>query len=350
MRYAIIDGFDHYPALVGVPGAFNTDWNAISPPSSIVLGLGGKNQAFSWGSSVSWGESRKAIPDANKLTVHFAIKLTQLTGIGSFAPNGFLRFYTSLGGHQCDIGINAAGKFVIYGEANATVATGSIPLILNQVYRCCLRLDLTTGTTAMSINGDDDPGLSHVGIDIQDDPSTNLVGIVALGYMADGFGGNTTGFTMDDLIVGLDECVDWGPLEVNTMPVSADVAVQFARSTGGTNFSCVDELPFTGDTDYNSSNTVNDKDVFDFQDAPHVPDSILAVMMMTMARKEESAVRKIREFVRIGATDYPGTEHTLAETYGRHTSVWVTNPATGLAWSAADLNGLKGGYELTQVD
>jgi hypothetical protein len=49
----------------------------------------------------------------------------------------------------------------------------------------------------------------------------------------------------------------------------------------------------------------------------HVPESILAVAIMTIARKEESAVRKFREVLRMGATDYNGDEHNLAETYGR---------------------------------
>jgi hypothetical protein len=340
MRYPIMEGFDHYLAAGG-DGGLNSAWNNYTtfPPFQFVTGLGGDGQALRLGTGGNQTGYQMAFPDANKLTFHFAVKLITLVESG---PQEFI-FLTGAGSRQFGLRINIGGHIEVFGEANALVATGAIAMIPNQVYRCCFRADLTNGNIRCSINGDDDAGLNQNALDIQDDLVSNLCGL----FQFHQFGANDA--VIDDLILGIDECVDWGPQEVNTLPVTADVLAQFTRSTGLVNYANVDELPFNADTDYNYSNTVGNKDIFDFANPPHVPDSILAVQLMTIARKEESAVRKFQEVLRIGATDYAGVEHNLAETYGRHISEWVNNPATGLPFTPAELSALQGGYELTVV-
>jgi hypothetical protein len=341
MRFPIIEGFDHYLAAGG-DGGLNSAWNNYTtfPPAAFVLGLGGDGQACRLGTGGNQSGYQVAFPDANKLTFHFAFKLGTLIETG---PQSFV-FLTGAGSRQFGLRINIGGHLEVLGEATAVVATSTFAFIPNQVYRCCFQADLTTGNIRCSINGEDDAGLHQNGVDIQDDPASNLCGL----FQFHQFGGNDA--FIDDLILGIDECVDWGPQEVSTQPVSADVAVQFTPSTGVVNFANVDELPFNADTDYNYSNTVGQKDIFDYANSVHVPESILAVAIMTIARKEESAVRKFREVLRMGATDYNGDEHNLAETYGRTLSVWVMNPATGIPFTAAELNAARGGYELTEVD
>lgn len=341
MRFPIMEGFDHYPATQGV-GGLDSAWNnyALIPAAGFFAGLGGDGQCLRMGTSGSQSGYSQPIPDANKLTIHWAFKI----GGGISVISGeFIQLCTASAGHQFGIGMDATGHLNVVGEANAIVATSAFAAIPNQVYRCCFQADLTTGNIRCSINGDDDAGLHQNGLDIQDDPVSNLCSL----FRFHQWGGLDA--YMDDLIVGIDECVDWGPQELNTLAASADVVAAWTRSAGATNFSNVDDLPFTGDTDYNTSSVVGQKDVFEYNNPPHTPASILAVQLMTIARKEESAVRKFREFLRIGGVDYNGDEHNLAETYGRWFSTWVVNPATGLAWTAGELNALQGGYEPTVV-
>jgi hypothetical protein len=235
------------------------------------------------------------------------------------------------------------------GEGAAQVAISDYVLQVNQINRVSWSADIANGIFNCSFNGVPDAGLTRTGLDINDHPTDTTGGIILNGMMASGFGSHNA-YLFDDLILATGALADWGPQELNTMPVDSDIAVAWARSTGATNFSNVDELPFTADTDYNSSSSVGDKDCFGYTNPPATPESILAVALVTAARKEESAVRKFREFLRIGVTDYPGTEHSLLESYGRFISIWPTNPATAAAWTAPDVNGLTGGYELTEVD
>lgn len=350
MLFPIIEGFDHYAALTGgVNGALDTEWNIVTgSPAALVTGLGGDGKAISWSFGVSVGHMIKAFAPDSKITFHFAIEITTLDS-ASLAE--FISFQTVGGSHQFGLLLNPAGNIQLLGEGGAQVAISAAALQPNQIYRICCQADIANGTFAASINGDVDAGLTHVGLDINDDPLVNTAGIIVVGMMSDGFGGRHNAYILDDLVVGTGALADWGPVEVNTLPADGDVAVQFARSAGVSNFGNVDDIPFTADTDYNSSGTVGDKDCFSYANPPHTPDSIIAVALMTMARKEESATRKFREFLRIGGVDYPGTEHSLAESYGRWFSSWgATNPATAAPWTALEINALQGGYELTVVD
>lgn len=347
MLFPIMEGFDHYAAINGgVNGALDTEWNGVSAtPSTLVVGLGGDGKAITWGAGAATGHMIKAFTADSKITFHFAIKVT-INDADSQAE--FIQFYAPDGGHQFGLWLTAAGRLSLRGEGALQVALSTGVLQLNQVYRVCCQADIAAGTFACSINGDVDAGLTQVGLDINDHPTVNTAGIIGNGMMASGFGSHNS-YTIDDLIVGTGELVDWGPLEINTLPADSDIAAAWIRSAGANNFDNVNELPFNADTDYNSSSNVGDKDCFGFSNPPSTSASILAVSLMTLARKEESAVRKFREFLRIGGVDYNGTEHTLAETYGRWTSTWVLNPATGLAWTAAELLALQGGYEATVI-
>lgn len=54
-------------------------------------------------------------------------------------------------------------------------------------------------------------------------------------------------------------------------------------------------------------------------------------------------------YVLIGGTPYLGSTNSLvvSGSYATISQVWLTNPATGLAWTPADINALKAGFKLT---
>jgi hypothetical protein len=346
MRYPLIEGFDYYAAASGA-GGISSRWNVpvTGAMTLITPGLGGEGKGLAFESAFT-GRLEFGFEEVSKITLHFAIQVTTRDGAGI---GDFMSMQTQLGNHQWSLFMNAAGFIQLKGENNAILATSSAPLITNQTARICLSADLSgTGKFRMSIDGVDDPNMHLDGVDIQDD-ATNVMGLLVFATMHSATGGNIK-HRIDDVILGIDECVDWGPMEVNTLGPTADVAVAFTPSTGVSNFGNVDETAFDADSTYNSSVTVGQKDCFEFEDSPHVPDKILAVQLLSVARKEESAVRKLREFLRLGGIDYNGTEHNLQETYGHWPSVWVLNPATGVDFTPADINAIRGGYELTEVD
>jgi hypothetical protein len=346
MLFPIIEGFDHYPSPNAGDGALNTVWNYVDTgigAITLVAGLGGEGKALLFDSANNATDYiQQAFDPDSKVTFHFGIKITALLEPSSRPA---IAFYTAGISHQFSLHIDAGGHLLLHGEGDLVVATGTTALIPNQIYRCCARADVANGRFQISINGVDDAGLNGT-FDINDDPVATTVGAVRLQRWG-GFGAVI--HILDDFIVGTGETTDWGPQEVNTLGATADVLAQWIPSAGVTNFSNVDEALFNGDTDYNSSAVVGNKDIFDYSNPPTTPASVLAVQVLTIARKEESAVRKIKDVIRIGATDYEGNEHNLAETYGNWKSTWALNPATGIAFTGAELNALRGGYELSVV-
>lgn len=347
MQFPIIEGFDHYPSMNAGDGALNTEWNyvdtGIGAITLVTPGLGDEGQGIRfWSANNALDYLQKTFAADTKVTFHFGIKITALLEASNRPA---IAFYTGGISHQFSLHLDAGGHLLLHGEGDAVVATGTKALQPNQTYRCCARADVSTGRFQISINGEDDEGLNGT-FDINDDAVLNTVGAVRLQRWS-GFGGVI--HILDDFIVCTGDTTDWGPQEVNTLGATADVLAQWTRSTGATNFSNVDEALFNGDTDYNSSATVGQKDIFDYGNPPTTPASVLAVQVLTIARKEESAVRKIKDVIRIGATDYEGSEHDLAETYGNWKSTWVLNPATGIAFTPTELLALQGGYELSVV-
>lgn len=347
--FPILEGFDHYAtATGGTNGAMDTEWNMItSSPVITIPGIGGDGQCIHWGAGAALGHMNHAFTPDSKLSFAFGIKILNLS---ANSQAEFLTFSTAGGSHQFGLMVNLAGNLQLIGEGGLQVAVSDAALLVNQTYRIACYADIVAGTFHCSINGTVDAGLSHTGLDINDDPAITTAGLLSNGMMCDGFGGRNNTYNFDDLILGIGDLIDFGPQQITTLPATSDVTTAWTRSTGANNYANVDDLPFTADTDYNSSSTVGAKDCFGYADPVTTPDQILAVSLMTVARKEESAVRKFREFLRIGASDYAGTEHNTAESYGRWISTWQTNPATASAWLPAEIIALTGGYELTEVD
>lgn len=107
---------------------------------------------------------------------------------------------------------------------------------------------------------------------------------------------------------------DIGPGQVETLyPNGAGDLAQLTRggTDSGANWSQCDEATQNGNTDYVVT-TVNGS--------------------------------TFKNQLRIGGVDYDGaTTHTATSSYKCYTEIWNTNPATGLAWTDSDIDGLQAG-------
>lgn len=77
--------------------------------------------------------------------------------------------------------------------------------------------------------------------------------------------------------------------------------------------------------------------------------TINSVTVTGRATRSGTGTASIRIFLRIGGTDYDGDSQNLpsAAAYANYTQGWTTNPATGLAWTTADLAALEAGVLIT---
>lgn len=105
-----------------------------------------------------------------------------------------------------------------------------------------------------------------------------------------------------------------------------------------------------GDTSYIHSDTFGDIQLFTkdpLSECPLGPTVIQEVIQEIVARKDNSDPRSIVPVLKIGGNIYIGATFTLTTSYQTFDYVWSVNPATGLAWTLAEVNSLEFGVEVT---
>ena len=133
---------------------------------------------------------------------------------------------------------------------------------------------------------------------------------------------------------------------LNLTPTSDGTYSEWTPSTGTSHFAMVDEIPPNGDTDYLSSVTVGQRDIFGFSDLPYTPATVDAVQVSLYARKDDAAVRQIAPLLRTAGADQLGTAVTLTTSYLDYLQVYVVNPTTAAAWTPAQVNALEAGVQM----
>jgi hypothetical protein len=118
-------------------------------------------------------------------------------------------------------------------------------------------------------------------------------------------------------------------------------------ASAGSNFECVDDTTdITDDTDYVKTQGQGNKDSYTFDDTT-LSTEIKGIQIISCARKEGLGGRTdIKNFVRIGPTDFVGDPITLAEGYLCQRTIMNVNPSTLLPWQTSDIDDAEFGVLL----
>lgn len=351
MSVAFVDGFDHYPTDKATIGyGLNTPWIVVLTGSdfrSFATGLNGLGKCLVMGANSNGGYMRRVIPTTSQISYHFGVMITNLPAT---LAEKLIEFDDVSGARQFQLNVTIGGLLQLIGEGGAILATGSILLSPNVVYRISLKADLDTGTFALAISGDEDPNFTLTGVDLNDQTSTDIgfVRYDCADSSAEGGAQFALEYRIDDVVCLYDEAILIPECELLLAGPNADTAdSDWVPSTGTDNYAMVDEVPVDGDATYNSSDVVGALDLFDFAGLVKSPESIVCITQLTVARKEESATRTFKNVLKIGATEYQGVEHFLSTSSTYYYDHYRDNPADSLPWEEADYAALKSGYELT---
>jgi hypothetical protein len=140
-----------------------------------------------------------------------------------------------------------------------------------------------------------------------------------------------------------------------------DIRVQALRPDGagnysqwtpsaGSNYQNVDDDATSGideDTTYNESSTTGNKDSFTLADMSGTK-KIYGVVLNTVGRKTDATSRGLRDFARLGSTDYLGDKYGVPTDYGLHQTIFENNPADDQRFEVTDINAMESGYELVE--
>lgn len=346
MACRFIDGFDHYDT-----GQLGAKWPSggtgpASPQYTISQG-GGRE---SGGGALNVSGSGGYVPPYLTLaaestwTFGFAVLPTNFNGNGlAFLFSGVTR--------QLWLSVGASGYLSVTVNAGTYNATTQ-PLSLNTwVYvECQVVISSSAGSVTARINGTTVISETSINTDAAGSGTANIFGLA--NNVLGGNGNVGVQGNYDDLYLfdGTGSANTTFPSAIPTVqalwPKAPGTNAQWTPSPYTSNFANVNDLTPDGDFTVNQSGTAGQIDSFLHDDLRPATGTVFAVQHCITARTSTGAAHSIADLEYTGATAYVGPTIALPTGYVCVTSPHDTDPATGAAWTIADLNADEFGYKL----
>jgi hypothetical protein len=362
MSFVYGDSFDSYtaandPILAGLQYRYHIF--LVDPSSNHIVAGAGRDGTQALYGAGNGGLSRGVPGTAVPYTVHMAVKrpsearATILSFIDSFHPAPFL-------GTQVQVSL------VIASNGSLVLTTGG--LVLNEIQatqfgpETAPNLVMVNTWTHIAVKVLCHPTAGAVNVWVNGSLVVNLTGVATqnAGFVEHSIAPNideiaigTPYWYYDDFIVTNDTdsgdgCIGFlGDLIGEKVGPTSDVAAGWSRNTGSTNASCVDDAAPDGDATYVYSDALNALDLYGMGALARIEDGIKAVQVSSVAKKTSGGTRAIAHAVRVGGTDYLGSNQYLPTDYAGQETVFALNPDTSASWSAAAVNAAAVGQRVT---
>lgn len=250
-----------------------------------------------------------------------------------------ISFYDTDGNnHQCTVFIYPVSGAIRVYRGNGSTLLGSTASLLwkDNVWNYLevrMKHDNSAGEVELKLNGIQVLNLTSL-------DTTNT----ANAYATEVWIGNCN--NIDDVYI-VDKTVSGatflGDLKIVGLLPNADDTVAWSRSTGSTNYSCVDETDSNQDTDYVYTTATSTSDIYGLPDLSGTP-TIKGVEIVTTAKRDNTASAEIRNLAKSGTNTTSGTTTALSIDYTL-VRTQLENVPGGTGWSYSDVNGLKVGVE-----
>ena len=128
------------------------------------------------------------------------------------------------------------------------------------------------------------------------------------------------------------------------------IARKFVGSDGNStdNYLLIDAAAPNG-TDYVQSDTIGNKDLYNFGSLPYSPSTIYGVVATGSALKTVADTRSVRLLSKSSGTEVDnGADIALNTARTRHIGVFHSDPATGVRWTESGVNAMQIGQTVTQ--
>jgi len=299
--------------------------------------------------------------DPTELYVRFAFRHTGLEGTVDDSYEAVFAVFDEAGDAHLSLGL-AANDFLLRVKTGGTgalgqtggsvVDTGSAVLTADTwwVIEVYISIANSGGQVTVKVNGATD--ISYTG----DTQVGSTDGIRAFRFGAHGVG-NNTGITkkyLDDIAVndtsGSQQNSWIGQGGVYLLKPSADgTQNDWTPSAGADNYALVDEVPASA-TDYISSDTSTDIDLFELEDLPAEIVDVDLIEALFQAALAETGSNSVKHLIRHSGTNYDGDTEaivTVDPNYALYKSapVYEVLGSSG-AWTPAQVNALESGVEV----
>lgn len=192
---------------------------------------------------------------------------------------------------------------------------------------------------------------------------TRIDGVADLSYSGDTQPGATTAITyvrvyqyvtgishyadsyLDDIVFGTGEWAGDVRFNAALVPSADTTDKDWTPSTGTDNYALVDEVP-PSDTDYVSSETVGNLDLYELSDwTPPGSDYDILFINDWMRANADTVGAEVRSVITSGSTTSNGDAESLTTTATYFLRMLTTDPNTSAAWTATAINDLQIGQE-----
>jgi len=332
MALLFMDGFD--------AGDYASKYAFSGTPSVGAGRFGGSGLTLG---SVNYGV-KKAIAPSAQLFCGFALTTSQTSAVATNASTVLMLWGDN--GTIEHLRVGSGGGQVWLGRAGTTLVTVANPYgeTANnwQYWEVSATVADSGGTCVIRINGTE--VINFTGDTRNAGTSTNIDAVQLWR------GTSTTQTTFDDVYIcdatGTTNNTFLGDVRVQTLtPSAAGSSTQWAPTGSASNWDNVNELPVST-TDYNSSATSGQRDLYALTDLLAGTAQVLGVQNNVVARKTDAGARSVRTVSKSGATVATGTAVTLGAADTTVSTLRTTDPATSAAWTVSGVNALEAGVEV----
>jgi hypothetical protein len=114
--------------------------------------------------------------------------------------------------------------------------------------------------------------------------------------------------------------------------------------SGSSEYQCVNEDPANTSSNL-QTNSKSVAESFAFDDTGLTTETINSVTLYYYGAYYSSSRYQFQPLIRASSTDYLGTTKSLTSSYATYSQTYNTNPATGSAWTIAQVNALEAGMK-----
>lgn len=237
------------------------------------------------------------------------------------------------------------GNWRVYNSSNwETIATGEKTIIPDLWYYISLYIKLheTEGRIILKVNNITD--IDFTGNTLFDSETTFdkiVIGSTA-GFESERYTASPSYY--DNFVYDNSEFPTGTRICLLT-PSGSGNTTQYTSSTGGYNYTCIDEL-IPSDDDFVYTNTENLKDTYKLENLTVNAESIKSVQVQSRAWYEDNAaVTKVSLIARTNNTDYNSDNIQLGLSPEPIYKNWSINPVTSLPWTIDNINNLEVGIQ-----
>jgi len=332
-----VDSFDHYATANGAQ-----KWTTVDHFSIISPGRFGTGQCMQL--SMNWPNVTKTLDAQPTWIIGFATKLG-----ATVSGQTMLTVLQDGANYQADLRWNPDGTLTVTRNGTAVLGGTSTSILTTNIwyyieFKCTISTSIPANSWQVRVNG-------QQFINVASGQSSQVTANATANTVRIGGNMATSAFNawFDDLYM----CDGNGTVNNNflgevkivaSLPNAAGSNTQWG-ALSGPNYTNVNQQTPDDDTSYVISGNPGQLDTYAIAGITDTPTNIVGVQTGLYARKDDAATRTLAKVIRSGGINFAGANNNMTNSYAFYLDINETNPATGLPWTKAGLNGAEFGVQ-----